>query len=75
MKYEIDVKECLKCGLCVERCPAGAILSGPVVKIGPGEIHTVEWAKISPELCTGCGVCVSYEYWCPGQAIKSADNI
>ena len=52
------LKECNKCGVCVEAygCPA--------ISLGPDK------AEIDPTLCYGCGVC---EQVCPFKAIRSAE--
>jgi len=68
MAYKIDVKKCLKCGLCVDNCPEGAITE----KVSQRDGLTIRAARIVPERCTDCGVCVSEEYWCPAQAIFKA---
>jgi len=65
MAYKIDVKKCLKCGLCADNCPEGAITE----KVIQSEGLTLRVTRIVPEKCTDCGVCVSAEYWCPAQAI------
>jgi ferredoxin len=28
--------------------------------------------RIDPKMCTDCGVCVSFEWWCPAKAIAAA---
>ncbi len=67
MAYKIDVKKCLKCGLCVTDCPEGAIVVDDTVTEDDGlTLYTV---RIDPDKCTDCGVCVSHEWWCPAQAI------
>jgi TPP-dependent indolepyruvate ferredoxin oxidoreductase alpha subunit len=52
------LKECNRCGVCVEAygCPA--------ISLGP------ERAEIDPTLCYGCGVC---EQVCPFKAIRSTE--
>ncbi len=44
--YKIIPEKCKRCGLCVKKCPAGAI---------PGNIK--EGYKIEPEKCIRCGKC------------------
>lgn len=73
-KYRIDESECLKCGLCVSGCPEGAIEAGDIIRIGPAQITTVDWVRVNPELCTGCGTCVSQEYWCPAEAFVEYED-
>lgn len=47
----IDEDSCNGCGVCVDRCPLGAI---GTIETPSGE----QKAVISPEKCYGCGVCV-----------------
>lgn len=65
MAYRVGSK-CLKCGLCISRCPAGAIVAGDEVVV---DGMTLQPVSIDPDKCTDCGVCVSQEYWCPASAI------
>jgi indolepyruvate ferredoxin oxidoreductase, alpha subunit len=53
--------DCIACGICFQdfECPA----MGPDAKTG--------MARIDPNLCSGCGVCVNV---CPQGAIKKADS-
>jgi ferredoxin len=69
MAYRIT-EACLKCGICVAGCPAGAIIPGE--KIVEFDGFVLQPVSIDPEKCTDCGVCVSTEYWCPAQAIVPA---
>ncbi len=48
VSYEIDSSKCTLCRLCLESCPAGAI-----VELEDG------YLKIDTNICTGCGVCYS----------------
>ncbi|MBN1190103.1 MAG: 4Fe-4S binding protein [Dehalococcoidales bacterium] len=67
MAYKIDITKCLKCGLCVSRCPQNAIKAGkprPVIAN-----FVVVATSIDPQKCNDCGVCVSEEWWCPAKAI------
>ncbi len=67
--YKVTEK-CLKCGVCLEKCPEGAIIEGEkIVEYDGFILHLV---SIDPEICTDCGVCVSEEFWCPAQAIVKA---
>jgi ferredoxin len=68
MAYKITAA-CLRCGLCIKGCPAGAIIPGEQSNYGG---LTLQAVNIDPEKCTDCGVCVSEEYWCPAQAIVKA---
>ena len=66
MAYTVTEK-CLQCGVCIEKCPAGAIIAGEdIVEYDGFVLHPV---SIDSDICTDCGVCVSEEFWCPAQAI------
>ncbi len=68
MPYKVG-RACLRCGVCIPKCPEGAIIAArPVVKEG----LTLQPVRIDPRRCNDCGVCVSEEYWCPAQAIVRA---
>jgi ferredoxin len=68
MAYKVNTKVCLKCGLCIPRCPEKAFIEGKQIKESDGLVlHPVH---IDPKLCTDCGVCVSEEWWCPAKAIS-----
>jgi len=68
--YKISTKACLKCGVCIDGCPEGAIVVDKKITEKDGLIlYTV---RIDPKKCTDCGVCVSYEWWCPAKAIVKA---
>jgi electron transport complex protein RnfB len=41
---QVDEEKCISCGVCVERCPFGALALGDV-------------ALVNPVRCAGCGVC------------------
>ena len=62
----IVTKECLKCGICVSKCPEEAIIAEREITV---DNLTLQPVHIDPKKCTDCGVCVSEEYWCPAQAI------
>jgi len=53
--FHVDRNKCLGCGICVQRCPVGAIT------LVEGK------AVIDQDKCTGCGACVQI---CPGKAIS-----
>ncbi len=69
MAYKIDTKACLKCALCISRCPQGAII--PLQKVQVDEL-ILQPVKVDAIRCNECGECQSEEYWCPAQAIKKA---
>ncbi|MCI5224992.1 MAG: 4Fe-4S dicluster domain-containing protein [Candidatus Electrothrix sp. AR4] len=52
---EIDEKKCIGCGLCVKRCPAGALDT------------TGEKPTVNSKVCLGCGVCARF---CPTDACR-----
>ncbi len=68
MAYRIT-DACLQCGVCVDKCPQGAITE----ELSQVEFHTrqltLHHVSIDAEKCNDCGTCVSEEYWCPAQAI------
>ncbi|MHA1728364.1 MAG: 4Fe-4S binding protein [Promethearchaeota archaeon] len=57
---EINIKDCIGCGICVENCEAGAIPSSLI-----GYISVL--AKIDQSKCTLCGDCIPL---CPQGAIS-----
>ena len=67
MAYRINMKKCLKCGLCVTQCPEKAIVVVNKVKEDDG--LTLFTCKIDPKKCTRCDACFSFEWWCPAKAI------
>ena len=70
MAYKIT-KACLKCGVCISGCPAGAIIPGEAITENDGLVLYPN-IRIDPEKCNDCGVCVSEEWWCPARAIARA---
>lgn len=56
---EINEEKCIKCGLCVKRCPTKALEM-------VGEKKEDKKLIFTPEMCLGCGVCV---HKCPKDAI------
>lgn len=68
--YTILEQKCLKCGLCVTRCPTSAIVAEDRVTEPDGLVRYT--TRIDGAKCTACGVCVSEEWWCPAQAIGKA---
>ena len=70
MAYTIDTGKCLQCGLCVDRCPEGAIVVDETITESDG--LTLYRTRIDAAKCTDCGTCVSFEWWCPAKAIVKA---
>lgn len=58
--YQVVEPFCSMCGLCVEKCPLGAIQGGKKKR-----------AKIHAEKCNQCGVCLEI---CPYDAIKQTNG-
>ena len=58
----IECVENIPCDPCMEACPKGAITISGDLNCTP---------SVDPELCDGCGVCISA---CPGLAIFSIDT-
>jgi ferredoxin len=73
MAYTINTKRCVRCGLCVAECPAKAIVVDEEVTESDGLV--LYTTRIDPVKCTKCGVCVSYEYWCPAKAIVELKSL
>jgi len=57
---ELDLRDCIGCGVCVEKCPENAIPQSLIGYIS--SLATIDIIK-----CNGCGVCVPL---CPYNAIK-----
>ena len=67
MAHRIDEKECLKCGICVSKCPEGAITE--VVTESEGLV--VHSTRVDPDKCNDCGICEAAGddgYFCPAEA-------
>ncbi len=69
MAHRVDTNLCLKCGLCITKCPEEAII--PLEKVMQDELE-LQPVRIDPGRCNDCGFCETEEYWCPAQAIKRA---
>jgi ferredoxin len=67
MAYKINIKKCLKCGLCATECPEKAIAVDERVTEKDGLVRYT--TRIDSAKCTDCGTCVSFEWWCPAKAI------
>jgi len=70
--HKIDLKECLRCGICVSKCPQGAIIEDSVVEKDGMVLHNT---RIDPDKCNDCGICEKAddeEYFCPAEAIVKA---
>ena len=68
MAYVVSDEECIKCGICVKKCPQGAI-SEIITIMDNLEIHDV---KINTDKCNDCGICAEVGnggYFCPAEAI------
>jgi Pyruvate/2-oxoacid:ferredoxin oxidoreductase delta subunit len=55
----VDEDECTSCGMCIDKCPFGAIT-----------LNADEIAQVDAQGCIGCGLCASV---CPADAIHLAD--
>jgi len=62
-------RACLRCGVCVPKCPEGAIVAARLVR---RDGMTLQPVHIDSKVCNDCGVCVSEAYWCPAGAIVKA---
>jgi len=60
-----DEARCAHCGVCVERCPFGALKLGDMIVEVDGEERTV--VLLDAEQCFGCGLCANT---CPEDAIS-----
>jgi len=56
LKFEVDEKKCIKCGICFKRCPAGAV-----------RWQKKETAFIEKDKCVKCLSCITN---CPSDAIS-----
>jgi uncharacterized Fe-S center protein len=67
----IETQQCLACGSCLERCPAGAIkLAKRGPKDPPAPLQSEKprlMAVINPDKCIGCGDCILA---CPSHAVQ-----
>lgn len=71
MAHRINLKECLRCGVCVSKCPEGAIIDSVTYSEGL-IIHNT---RIALNRCTDCGICEQAGdagYFCPAEAIVKA---
>jgi NADH:ubiquinone oxidoreductase subunit F (NADH-binding)/NAD-dependent dihydropyrimidine dehydrogenase PreA subunit/(2Fe-2S) ferredoxin len=59
-QYRVEDPFCKMCGICVKKCPVGAIQGGPK-----------KLAKIMDDKCVKCGVCIEV---CPFDAITQVDS-
>jgi dihydroorotate dehydrogenase/NAD-dependent dihydropyrimidine dehydrogenase PreA subunit len=62
---QVDDEECVRCGICVERCPWEAL------SLQDGRIQVKPSAEGRHEGCIGCGMCTMV---CPKQAIHLVDR-
>ena len=56
-----DAEKCIKCYLCIDLCPEGAISALPL-----GEDGKKQGVQIDYDFCKGCGICANE---CPHEAI------
>lgn len=61
---QTNQETCSGCGLCVKRCPMGALR---LVESSTATNKTGKVAQLEPDLCIGCGVCV---YKCPTESLS-----
>jgi len=69
--HKISEKECLKCGICVSKCPQGAITE-VVTHSGKLVVHNT---SIDTAKCNDCGICEAAGddgYFCPAEAFYKA---
>jgi ferredoxin len=70
MAYKINTLRCLKCGVCLPKCPQSAIIADAPIRENDGTV--LQPTHIDPRKCNDCAICVSEEFWCPAQAISKA---
>ncbi|MCX8032595.1 MAG: 4Fe-4S binding protein [Thermoleophilia bacterium] len=67
MALAIDETRCVRCGLCITECPAGAFRGEGSYTVGQSVVY--EKIELDNEKCTNCGQCTAYQFWCPAEAI------
>lgn len=71
MAHKIDRKVCVRCGICVSKCPENAIIDS--VSYHDGLI--VHNTRVAVNKCNDCGVCEQADdaaYFCPVEAFVKA---
>ena len=63
-RIEIDAKNCINCGICMDLCPVEALdmsrPQGPGIEAGPGD-GPIPWLMERPVQvgeCVGCSICI-----------------
>ena len=67
MTIKRDEKRCLLCGLCVSQCQFGVFKGEGEHMVGQSRIF--ESIALDNGLCTDCGECTAYQFWCPAEAV------
>ena len=68
---ELDIDQCISCGLCVAICPNKALERVEVIKQYRGK-YTITYPRIDFKKCCFCGLCQDV---CPVGAIRLWKNL